>query len=96
MNGAPALLPGKVRVDDQRHPVTRDDVVDVDAAPGQLGQSLTGGHQDSTKEIWIRDSVRLALAVGHGYTEELVGRDASPGRIVFGNILGVRAVTHSW
>src|SRR5215470_8566770 len=64
LNGAAALLPGKVRVDDQRHPIARNDVVDLDTMLGQLRQPLTGGNQDSTEEVWIRDNLRLALALG--------------------------------
>src|SRR5262245_2987982 len=32
LNGPPALLPGKIRVDDQGHPIARNDVVDLRAA----------------------------------------------------------------
>jgi hypothetical protein len=64
--GVLVLLTIEVRVDDQRHPVARDDVVDVRTICSQLDEPLAGRNQDATEEFRIRKMVRLALMLGDG------------------------------
>src|SRR5437899_1341192 len=70
--GVLALLADEARVDDQGHPIAGDDVMDVRATRGQLGESLPGRSKDAAEEVRICEIVGLTLPLSHGEAQEVL------------------------